>query len=66
MKVVACPECGVPVAHHCFHDGEEVYSEEMDVDEAVALAEFAVSGLQEDLNGMLGVLEDLRGRAQRQ
>lgn len=33
----ACPECGIPVEHHCFHDGQEVYAVEMPEERAAEL-----------------------------
>lgn len=37
--VMACPECGLPVLHSCYHEGESVRSVEMPITKAIVLAD---------------------------
>lgn len=37
MKVRACPRCGIQVEHTCFHEGRDVPSEEMSVNQALEI-----------------------------
>lgn len=37
--VMACPECGLPVLHSCYHEGETFRSVEMPITKAIELAD---------------------------
>ncbi len=62
MKTVkACPQCGLKVRSHCYHDGMEVYSVDMPLLEAINLARCNVGRYQDELENSLDSLDTLLG-----
>ena len=47
--VMACPECGLPVLHSCYHEGETIRSVEMQIAAAIELADKHIEYLNSQL-----------------
>lgn len=75
--MLACPECGRPLepiklsdgkrswmhTPHCWHpDQQETYGEEMPLEKAIQLAQWAVESLEDNLDEAKHVLQQLEAR----
>lgn len=63
MIINACPTCGYRVRNHCHHDGYDVSPVEMEIEEAIRLADGEVEMLEETLrrtnNNLVQLMRDL-------